>query len=212
VSFKLTVDEGKFLTKLARRAIVTFLTTMESIDIPLNTSKKLTDKFGVFVTLNKITRGKAELRGCIGFPFPTFSLVRATIDAATSAATSDPRFSRVTLQELKDIVVEISVLTPPVLIEVADVRNYVHEVKIGRDGLIVERGWSRGLLLPQVPVEWNWDVAEFLANCCMKAGLPPDAWLVNGTKIYKFSCVIARESSPEGPVEVIDMRKREHYG
>ena len=212
MSFELTVDEGKFLTKLARRAIVTFLNTREKIDVPLNASTKLNDKYGVFVTLNKITHGKAELRGCIGFPIPHFSLMRATIDAATSAATSDPRFPRVTIQELKNVVVEISVLTPPLLIEVDDVRDYVHEVEIGRDGLIVERGWSRGLLLPQVPVEWNWDVEEFLANCCIKAGLSPDTWLVNGTKIYKFSCVIARESSPDGPVEVIDMRKREIYG
>lgn len=212
MSFELTVDEGKFLTKLARRAIVTFLNTREKIDVPLNASTKLNDKYGVFVTLNKITHGKAELRGCIGFPIPHFSLMRTTIDAATGAATSDPRFPRVTIQELKNVVVEISVLTPPLLIEVDDVRDYVHEVEIGRDGLIVERGWSRGLLLPQVPVEWNWDVEEFLANCCIKAGLSPDTWLVNGTKIYKFSCVIARESSPDGPVEVIDMRKREIYG
>ena len=134
-------------------------------------------------------------------------MVNATIEAAISAATGDPRFPRVKGQEMKSIAVEVTVLTPPELIEVEDPRRYVEKVKVGEDGLIVERGWSRGLLLPQVPVEWKWDCEEYLSNCCMKAGLPPDAWLVKGTKIYKFSGIIAKEKTPNGPVEIADMRK-----
>lgn len=207
MSFELTLDEGKFLTKLARQAIATYLGKGRKMSAPPGTPTKLREKCGVFVTLNKIVEGKEELRGCIGFPLPELPLVDATIDAAVSAAVNDPRFPSVTSQELKDIVLEVSVLTPPKLIEVNDPKGYIEEVKVGQDGLIVERGWCRGLLLPQVPTEWKWDTEEFLANCCMKAGLTPDTWLVKGTKIYKFSCIIARELSPNGMVKIIDMRK-----
>lgn len=211
MSFKLTSDEGQFLTKLARQAIETFLDTGRKIAAPSHTPAKLREKSGVFVTLNKVINEKEELRGCIGFPLPNFPLVDAIIDSAISAATSDPRFPKVRGHELKSIVIEVSVLTPPMLIEVDDPRNYVKEIKIGEDGLIIERGLSKGLLLPQVPVEWHWDVEEFLANCCMKTGLPPDAWLVKGTKIYKFSCIIAKEEHLNGPAKVVDMRMGEEY-
>jgi uncharacterized protein (TIGR00296 family) len=209
--FEITPDEGKFLTQLARQAIMVYLGTDKKMATPQNVPTKFMEKSGVFVTLNKIVDGKEELRGCIGFPMPDFPLVDATIEAAINAATGDPRFPRVKGQELKSIVVEVSVLTPPELIEVDDPRNYMEKVKIGRDGLIVERGWCKGLLLPQVPVEWHWDCEEYLSNCCMKAGLPPDAWLVKGTKIYKFSSIIVKELSPNGAVKVVDMRKGEEY-
>ncbi|MFH0896774.1 MAG: TIGR00296 family protein [Candidatus Bathyarchaeota archaeon] len=207
MSFELTLDEGKFLAKIARRAIATYLEKGRKITAPHETPAKLREKCGVFVTLNKIVGGKEELRGCIGFPLPEIPLIDATIDAAISAAVNDSRFPRVTSQELKDVVLEVSVLTPPVLIEVNDPKSYIEEVKVGQDGLIVERGWFKGLLLPQVPTEWKWDAEEFLANCCMKAGLTPDTWLIKGTKIYKFSCIIAQELSPNGTVKIIDMRK-----
>lgn len=209
--FELTLDEGKFLTQLARQAITTYLATDKKMAAPLDTPAKFREKSGVFVTLNKVVDSKEELRGCIGYPLPDFPLVDATIDAAISAATGDPRFPQVKGQEMKSIAIEVSVLTPPELIEVSDSRSYVEKVNIGVDGLIVERGWCKGLLLPQVPVEWKWDCEEYLGNCCMKAGLPPDAWLVKGTKIFKFSGVIARELSPNGPVEIVDMRKGEKH-
>lgn len=197
--------------KLARQAIETYLDKGRKIAAPSDTPTKLREKGGVFVTLNKVKDGREELRGCIGYPLPNFPLVDATIDAAVSAAVNDPRFQRVKTQEMKEIIIEVSVLTPPALIEVNDPKDYVEKIKIGEDGLIVERGWCKGLLLPQVPVEWHWDCEEFLANCCMKSGLPPDSWLVKGTKIYKFSCIIAKETSPIGAIEVVDMRKGEEY-
>lgn len=211
MSFELTLDEGKFLAKLARQAIATYLDKGRKIAAPPDTPAKLRDRCGVFVTLNNMVEGKEELRGCIGFPLPELPLVDATIDAAISAAVNDPRFLRVTSQELKDIVLEVSVLTPPMLIEVNDPKGYIEEIKVGQDGLIVERGWFKGLLLPQVPTEWKWDAEEFLANCCIKAGLSPDTWLVKGTKIYKFSCIIAQELSPNGTVKIIDMRKGDKH-
>jgi len=206
MSFKLTIDEGEFLTKLVRQAIVTYLDTSKTIVTPRSTPMKLREKGGVFVTLNKIANGNDELRGCIGFPQPDLPLIDATINAAISAAVHDPRFPPVTSQELKNIKVEVSILTPPKLIEVENQKDYIKEIKIGQCGLIVERGWFKGLLLPQVSVEWKWDVEEFLANCCIKAGLSPDMWLIKGTKIYKFSCIIARELAPNGPVTIVDMQ------
>lgn len=203
MSFRLTEDEGKFLVNLARRTITSFISTGKEIPVPSNYPSKLKEKCGVFVTLNTVKNGVEELRGCIGYPEPILPLVEATIDSAISAATRDPRFPPLSSHELNGITVEVSVLTPPTLIEVKDPRDYVKEVKIGRDGLIVERGMFKGLLLPQVPVEWKWDLEEFLANCCMKAGLAPDMWLVKGTRIYKFQAIIFKENMPNGEVEQV---------
>jgi len=80
-------------------------------------------------------------------------------------------------------------------------------VEVGRDGLIVERGYYKGLLLPQVPVEWGWNGEEFLCQCCMKAGLSPDYWLVDGTKVYKFQALIFEEASPRGKIEPKDIHR-----
>ncbi|TEU06413.1 TIGR00296 family protein, partial [Candidatus Bathyarchaeota archaeon] len=93
----------------------------------------------------------------------------------------------------------------PQLVKVKTPMDYPSKIQVGQDGLIVEGGYSKGLLLPQVPVEWSWNEEEFLCQCCIKAGLSPDCWLLKGTKIYKFNCVIAQEVSPNGEVVVKDM-------
>ncbi|MDH5664505.1 MAG: TIGR00296 family protein, partial [Candidatus Bathyarchaeota archaeon] len=80
--------------------------------------------------------------------------------------------------------------------------DYSSKIKVGQDGLIVERGYCKGLLLPQVPIEWKWEEEEFLCQCCMKAGLSPDCWLLEGTKIYKFQAIIFEEVSPKGNIEL----------
>lgn len=205
--FQISNDEGAFLVKLARRAVEEHLKDGRIISPPDETPPKLLERRGVFVTLNKIREGIKELRGCIGFPYPTHPLARAVVEAAIDAATRDPRFHPVAKEELSQILFEVSVLTLPQLIEVESPREYPSKIKIGRDGLIVERGYYRGLLLPQVPVEWNWDEEEFLCQCCMKAGLPPDCWLLEGTKIYRFSSIIAEELEPKGRVVVVDLRE-----
>jgi len=143
---------------------------------------------------------RRELRGCIGYPYPTEPLISAVIDSAISSATKDPRFYPLSLEELDQVVFEVSVLTPPELVEAEKPSMYPSKIKVGRDGLIVERGFFKGLLLPQVPVEWNWDEEEFLCQCCIKAGLPPDCWLLKGTKIYRFQAIIFEEVSPKGEV------------
>lgn len=209
MAFELTDDEGRYLVQLARQSISTFLDAGKNIPVPPNTPLNLLQKCGVFVTLNTLRGSAKALRGCIGYPQPLLPLAEATITSAINSATRDPRFPPLSKDELPRVVVEVSVLTPPELISVETPRAYVSKIEVGKDGLIVERGVFKGLLLPQVPIEWGWDAEEFLANCCMKAGLYPDAWLTEGTILYKFSCVIARETSPRGEVEVIDMRKGE---
>jgi len=200
------MEEGKLLVRLARKAVEEYLKTGKTMPTPTDISAKLEEQCGVFVTLNSIRHEKKQLRGCIGFPYPTLPLARAVIESAINSATQDSRFHHVSLDELSYIVFEVSVLTPPQLVKVKTSTDYPSKIQVGQDGLIVEGGYSKGLLLPQVPVEWNWNEEEFLCQCCIKAGLSPDCWLLKGTKIYKFSCVIAQEVAPDGEVVVKDMR------
>jgi len=201
LSFELSDEEGKFLVELARSAVKEYLKNRKHIQPPEVTPKKLFESCGVFVTINKVEHGEQELRGCIGYPYPTTPLVEAVIDSAIQAATGDPRFPSMSANELPDAVFEVSVLTPPELIETSNPKEYLSKFKVGEHGLIVERGLYKGLLLPQVPVEWNWCEEEFLCRCCMKAGLPPDTWLTKGTRIYKFKGIIFEEQTPMGAVK-----------
>ena len=185
----INTDDGQFLVKLARSAIETYVNDGRIINVPQDINPHLKEERGVFVTLHR----DGELRGCIGFPEPIKPLTEAVIEVAIGAATGDPRFPRVTPDEMKLIQVEVSVLTKPVLMSVQKPIDYLKKIKLGEDGLIVEMGVYRGLLLPQVPVEWKWDTEEFLANTCMKAGLSPDCWLQDGVKIYSFQSQIFNE-------------------
>jgi len=200
MSFDLSLDEGVYLVRLARRAIETYLRSRRIIE-PRDAPEKLRRPCGVFTTLNKVTDSHRELRGCIGFPYPIKPLAEAVVASAISAAVEDPRFPPLSLGELGEVVVEVSVLTPPDVVRVEDPRDYPKVIRVGVDGLIVERGSRSGLLLPQVPVEWGWDAEEFLTQCCLKAWLPPDAWLMKGTRISRFQAIIFEEREPGGEVE-----------
>ena len=201
MSFQLTPKEGELLVKLARKAVEERLRKDKTIEAPKDVPKKLMEPCGVFVTLNSLRHGKRELRGCIGFPYATTPLARAVIESAINSATQDPRFPPVSFEELDQILFEVSILTPPQPINVEKIQDYPSEIRIGQDGLIVEKSYYKGLLLPQVPIEWGWDEKEFLAQCCVKAGLSPDCWLTKGTKISKFQAIIFEETSPGGEVE-----------
>lgn len=193
-----TDADGVFAVKTARETIYHYLKegeVLEITDIP----PKFKEKAGVFVTLE--TYPSLELRGCIGYPEPIFPLIDALRNAAISAATEDPRFLPINSKEFEEIVVEVSLLTPPELINVEDPSEYLSKIEIGRDGLIVEQDYYRGLLLPQVPVEWGWDKEEFLSHTCRKAGLPPNAWKSKNTKIYSFSAEIFHEVKPHGEIK-----------
>ncbi len=200
MTFELTLEEGKFLVSLARKTVETYLKTGRRLKIPENVPPKLMEKCGVFVTINKLKNGKRELRGCIGYPYPTHPLIEAVMDSAISSATRDPRFHPLNENELEKVIFEVSVLTPPEIIKVKKPTEYPSKIKVGRDGLIVESGFYKGLLLPQVPIEWKWDEEEFLCQCCLKAGLPPDCWLLEETKIYRFEAIIFEETKPNGEI------------
>jgi hypothetical protein len=200
LSFQLSQDEGTLIVRLARRAVENYLKTRKHIAPPEGLSQKLLQPCGVFVTISTIQNEEKELRGCIGYPYPTTPLAEAVIDSAINAATRDPRFPSLKPQELDHVVFEVSVLTPPQKIEVKNPKEYSSKVKVGEDGLIIERGMYKGLLLPQVPVEWEWNEEEFLCQCCNKAGLPTDYWLVQGTNVFKFQAIIFEEEKPCGAI------------
>ena len=147
------------------------------------TDPRFNERCGIFVTLKK----HGELRGCIGFVKGVEPLSEAIQEMAVAAATRDPRFSPVSSSELSEISLEVSVLTP-----MTEVKS-IAEIEIGRHGLMLLHGRHSGLLLPQVPVEWGWDVDEFLVNLCYKAGLPPGSHLEPGAKLLKFSADIFSE-------------------
>ncbi|MFW9851083.1 MAG: TIGR00296 family protein, partial [Candidatus Thorarchaeota archaeon] len=107
---------------------------------------------------------------------------------------------RVTPSELDSIVVELSVLTPPVQLEYSDPKELLDLVKVGRDGLIVARGMFRGLLLPQVPVEWGWNTKEFVEHTCNKARLASNAWMDKDTEFMAFQAEIFGEKNPRGEI------------
>jgi len=194
------MKEGRFLVELARKAAEEYVKNRKRINVPRDIDEKFMQPCGVFVTINSVKNGEQELRGCIGYPYPTTPLAKAIIESAISSATQDPRFPSLSPSELDSVVFEVSVLTPPEIVEVQKSHDYPSKIKVGKDGLIVERGIYKGLLLPQVPVEWQWDEGEFLCQCCIKAGLSPDYWLMDGTKIYKFQAIIFEEEEPRGKI------------
>jgi hypothetical protein len=200
-SFKLTQEEGEYLVNLARKAAETYLKKREILRVPDDAPGKFKEHCGVFVTINSVKGDSHQLRGCIGFPHPTTPLAKAVIESAISSATQDPRFPPMSPAELDHVVFEVSVLTPPETVEVNSPQEYCSEIKVGRHGLIVERSYCKGLLLPQVPVELNWDEETFLCECCVKAGLPPDSWLLKDTKVSRFEAIIFEEASPKGKIE-----------
>ncbi len=175
-------DAGNYLLKLAKETIKYYLQTKEKLEKPNDYPIELDEKLGVFVTLNK----NNDLRGCIGYPEPIESAIDATIDVAIAAAFNDPRFPEVTPEEFDELEFEITVLTKPEMIIVAHPDQYKEEIEIGHDGLIIQKGYSRGLLLPQVATENLFSTEEFLEHTCMKAGISADSWMDESCDVYKF--------------------------
>jgi AmmeMemoRadiSam system protein A len=174
----LDIDQQRFLLSLARDAIRYHFEKGIQPQVSVEEGA-LQKKHGAFVTLK---RGE-QLRGCIGYPLPHDPLYVTVMEAAIMAATHDHRFPSLTLEELPDVRIEISVLTLPRKIE------DISEITLGKHGIIVTQGLNRGLLLPQVPVEWNWDRDTFLRHGCLKAGLAEDAW-EKGAEIQVFSAQV----------------------
>jgi AmmeMemoRadiSam system protein A len=138
---------------------------------------------GAFVSLHNT----GELRGCIGHIEANEPLGVVVQRCAVAACSADPRFPAVTAAELTELEIELSLLGPLESISGAA------DVDIGRHGVVIEQGWNRGLLLPQVATEWQWDTETFLAQTCHKAGLPRDAWR-KGARIWRFEAEVFGEA------------------
>jgi len=180
-SFELTASEKKELLALARSAVETYVRENRVIESPATNPKFAANK-GAFVTLKE----RGRLRGCIGYIEPVAPLDVTIIQTAIYAAVRDSRFEPVSAAELNRLEYEISVLTP-----LEEVTN-PSLIRVGKHGLVIEKNGRKGLLLPQVPVENDWDREEFLAQACLKAGLPKDAWK-KGAKIQSFEAIVFKE-------------------
>jgi uncharacterized protein (TIGR00296 family) len=195
----LSTEEGRILVETARQAITHHLDG-KNLDPTDCANSELSIRRGVFVTLfdYKMSRG---LRGCIGNPFPKTSLLNETVRCAVEAATMDPRFAPLRQDEfLRSIAVEVTVLSPIEHIIVKSPLDLPLNIKVGRDGLLVDGVETRGLLLPQIAVDEGFDEEEFLNECCLKAGLMPDAWVTGSVKVARFQGQIFSEESPGGRV------------
>lgn len=169
-------DERSLLLQLAHEAIAATLDKRELSLAP--PSPHLAELRGAFTTLYY----RGSLRGCVGYALPVTPLYRTIAETARGAAFDDSRFAPVTREEAKELQVSLSILSPLHPIQAG-------EVEIGSHGLLISLGLHRGLLLPQVPLEHNWDRVTFLQQTCRKAGLPPDAWQ-NGAKLEAFTAEI----------------------
>ena len=198
---ELTQEDGEFLVKLARETIETFLRTGQVPEV--RAPPKLMKKGAAFVTL--LTYPERELRGCIGYVEPIKSLAETVRDVAIAAATQDPRFPPVSPEEMDSIVVEVSVLGDHTLYRPA--REALPHIRIGETGIIIRRGPFSGVVLPEVPVEYCWDPETFIAETCVKAGLPPDCWLYEDAEAILYRGRTWTEVEPRGPVVERDLKK-----
>ena len=189
----LNEEEEWTLLRLARFVLESFIVKRNSEfpDSKLNDfqiTPALKQSLGVFVTLTK----QGKLRGCIGNIVGVRPLYRGVIENAQNAAAHDPRFDKVTPAELEEIELEISVMTP--LEQVTDLQ----EITIGRDGLVLKKGFASGVFLPQVPLEWNWDKTTYLEQLGLKAGLTREAYKDPQTELWRFSAQVFSEENQTG--------------
>jgi len=184
-SMNLSAADKEQLLKLARAAIRAHFKG-ETVPPPANPSPVLCQPWGVFVSLHR----RGALRGCIGYLQAVKPLMAAVEEMAAAAAFHDPRFKPLGEEELADLEVEISVLSPMEPIK------KIEDIQVGKHGLFIERGLNRGLLLPQVATEWKWDRQTFLEQTCCKAGLAPDAWKDPETRISTFTAEIFADHGP----------------
>lgn len=178
----LSADSQQLLLQIARDAIASHLSNRAPSEFQI-TDSALVQAQGAFVSLHK----GEKLRGCIGHIVSDKPLHQTITEVAIAAATHDPRFDPVTLEEMSEIEIEISVLTPLQRVQSVD------EIAVGVEGLYIIRGEQSGLLLPQVAATYGWDLAQFLQQTCKKAALPDNAWLDPRTEIYRFSAQVFGE-------------------
>ncbi len=184
----LTSEERSLILRLARDSIAARLKGLVAPKAaPPEAGGALCARSGVFVTLKRF----GALRGCIGNFTSELPLYENVMEMALAAAFSDPRFNPLRAEELADIDIEVSVLSPMREID------YVKEIEVGRHGIYIQKGYARGVLLPQVAVENNFDRETFLDHTCMKAGLAPGCWK-EGARVSIFEAEIFGEKDKNG--------------
>jgi AmmeMemoRadiSam system protein A len=181
--------DRKQLLDLARRALEARVRRGQPPQV--DCAGTLALRRGAFVSIHR----RGDLRGCLGRLTLETPLGLTILHLAGVVADSDPRFAAVLPDELPDLLIEISVLTP------ASEITSVEEIEVGRHGLIVEDGASRGLLLPQVASEQRWTSGTFLEHTCIKAGLPRDAWK-KGARIFVFEAQVFGEDQSDGTTAI----------
>ncbi|MCJ7507703.1 MAG: AmmeMemoRadiSam system protein A [candidate division Zixibacteria bacterium] len=182
----LSQSDKEILLNIARKTIEARVKGQKPPEFKVD-SEILKENRGAFVTLEK----NGQLRGCIGYIQAIKPLYITIEEMAEQAALHDPRFAPVSEEELNDLGIEISVLTP--LKKISD----ISQIEVGRDGIYIRKGFNSGLLLPQVATEYGWDRGTFLEQTCYKAGLPPNAWKEKTCEIYIFSADIFGEKEIE---------------
>jgi AmmeMemoRadiSam system protein A len=175
-------EDRQLLLQIARAAISAYVQGVAAAEP--SASDSLERPGGAFVSIHH----RGELRGCIGHIQTNRSLLRVVRECAVAACSEDPRFPPVSVAELAGLEIEVSLLGPLEPVRSPD------DIEVGRHGLVVEQNCQRGLLLPQVATEWQWDRETFLAHTCRKAGLPRDAWK-QGAKVWRFEAEVFGESS-----------------
>jgi uncharacterized protein len=176
----LTDEQRRALLDLARHSIAAAVTRVAVVEPG---ALEFPDVSGVFVTIKR----QGALRGCLGTLESRCGLAAEVVRCAADSATGDPRFPPVSANELPELTLEISVLAP-----LEPIEPHPESFTIGLHGLVAEQGRHRGLLLPQVAIEWGWDGEQFLRQTCVKAGLPPDAWR-RGARFYRFAAEVFGE-------------------
>ncbi len=186
----LNEEQGKELIQLARKNMENFLQTGKRLRLNYHELPDyMKESAGIFVTLKG---NMGELRGCIGIPYPDQSLVEGLLEASVSSMV-DPRFLPVTGDELDSLIIELTVLSEPEKVEVGDMNEAKERIVIGQHGLIIRKGLNSGLLLPQVPLEHEMNLKEFLEAVCSKAGLNKGDWKEEDTEVYRFEGKVFRE-------------------
>lgn len=181
---QLSEKQKNLLLDIARRTITNHISGIKLPDFKIDNSL-LNEKCGAFVTIHE----KGKLRGCIGNIVGNLPLWETVSKMSIEAATGDPRFPPVSIDELEEIDIEISVISP--FKKITD----IDQIQAGKHGIFIRQGYYQGLLLPQVATEYNWGIKEFIEHTCMKAGLGKDCYKSKNCEIFIFSAIVFGEKS-----------------
>ena len=198
-------ETGVYLVKLARHAATSWICEESQPELLLPMPDQAKFVTGAFVTVKVKEGDSTHLRGCIGYPLGIKPLFEEVIDLARESTLRDPRFDPVEEEELGSLIFEVTVLTPPEEIKYNSPEELLNNIKIPGDGLIVKYGGNSGLLLPQVPVEQNWDTVEYISYTCRKAYLPTDIWRKEKITVEKFQGIVFTEIEPEGEIKRLSL-------